>query len=265
MALFGINAGDLGIETQIDACLVVEAVGTQRHPILWCLTGKVILRQIRSINRCSGITAQHDDAAAKLPPPQHLGRGEAGRATTNNDYLVRCISWSFGARLRLLTFLMNEDLAISLLDLPAVESAYGRCAYGFAAAQIETGVVPGASNAVTDYEPFTERSVVMAALGCNGEYLDPVLNKQDLLVAHMPQEFSICKLRKRNALGQVGAARWGLFLRHAFRLRHVATPHSVAQPASRKNTALRALGRHAEKFLTSQWIFSETAQHAAGD
>src|ERR1035438_5079724 len=107
MAGFGINASDLGIETQIDACLVVEAVGTQRHPILWCLTGKVILRQIRSINRYSGVTAQHDDAAAKLPPSQHLRRGEAGRATTNNDYLVRCISWSFGARLRLLTFLMN--------------------------------------------------------------------------------------------------------------------------------------------------------------
>src|SRR5450756_2763429 len=111
MASFGINASDLGIETQIDTCLVVEAVGTQRQPILWCLTGKVILRQIRSINRCSGVTAQHDDAAAKLPPPQHLRRGEAGRATTNNDYLVRHISRAFGARLRLLTHLMHKDLA----------------------------------------------------------------------------------------------------------------------------------------------------------
>src|SRR5450830_654157 len=86
MAGFGINADDLGIETQIDACLVVEAVRTQRQPILWCLTGKVILGQNRSINRCSGVTAQHDDTAAKLPPPQHLRRGEAGRATPNNNY-----------------------------------------------------------------------------------------------------------------------------------------------------------------------------------
>src|SRR5450759_2854040 len=121
MAGFGINASDLGIETQIEACLVVEAVGTQRHPILWCLTGKVILRQIRSINRCSGVTAQHHDAAAKLPPPQHLRRGEAGRATTDNDNLVGRISLDFDARRRLLTFLMNEDLANSLLDPPVVE------------------------------------------------------------------------------------------------------------------------------------------------
>jgi hypothetical protein len=72
---------------------------------------------------------------------------------------------------------MNEDLAISLLDLPAVESAYGRRADGFAAAQIETRVVPGTSNGIPDYEPFTERPVIMAALGCNGENLRPALNK----------------------------------------------------------------------------------------
>src|SRR5450759_3025979 len=249
MAGFGINAIDLGIETQIDACLVVEAVGTHRKPILWCLTGKVILGQIRSINRCSGVTAQHHNAAAKLPPPQHLGRGKASGATTNNDYLVRRISRAFGAPRRLLTFLMNKDPAISLLDLPAVESAYGRHADGFAAAHIETRVVPGASNGIPDYEPFFDRSVVMAALGCNGENLGPALNKQDFLVAHMPQEFSIGKLSKRNALGQVGAARRGLFLHYAFCLRHAATPHSVARSASRKNSPLRALDRHAEKFL----------------
>src|SRR5450759_5929998 len=185
MASFGINASDLGIETQIDACLVVEAVGTQRHPILWCLPGKVILGQIRSINRCSGVTAQYHDAAAKLPPSQHLHCGEAGRATTNNDYLVRCISWSFGARLRLLTFLMNEDLAISLLDPPAVESAYGRRAHGFSTAQIETGVVPRASNGIPHYEPFPERPVVLAALGCNGESLGPAVDQQNLLVTHL--------------------------------------------------------------------------------
>src|SRR5450759_1276636 len=196
MAGFCINAIDLGIETQIDACLVVEAVGTQRKPILWCLSGKVIFGQIRSINRCRGVTAQHDDAAAKLPPSQHLRRGEAGRATPNNDYPVRHISRAIGARLRLLTFLMNEDVVISLLDPPAFESAYGRCAHGFAAAQIETGVVPGASNAVPDYEPFFERPMVMAALGRNGEYLGPAVDQQDLLVTYVTHKFSICKLRE---------------------------------------------------------------------
>src|SRR5450759_1439757 len=132
--------------------------------------------QIRSINRCSGVTAQHDDTAAKLPPPQHLRRSKASRAATNNNYLVRRLSRAIGARLRLFTFLMNEVFAISLLDPPAFESAYGRRAHGFATAQIETGVVPGASNAVPDYEPFTERPVVMAAMGCNSEYLGPAVD-----------------------------------------------------------------------------------------
>src|SRR5450759_3454762 len=79
MARFGINTGDLGIETQLNVCLVVEAVRTQRQPILWCAAGKIILGQVRTIDWGCGITAQHDDTAAKLPPPQHLRRGEATR------------------------------------------------------------------------------------------------------------------------------------------------------------------------------------------
>jgi hypothetical protein len=120
---------------------------------------------------------------------------------------------------------MNEDLAISLLDPPAFESAYGRRAHGFATAQIETGVVPGASNAVPDYEPFTERPVVMAALGCNGEYLGPAVDKQDFLVADMTYQFFIGKLCESNALSQIGAAGRGLFLHHIFSLHNAAASH----------------------------------------
>jgi hypothetical protein len=144
---------------------------------------------------------------------------------------------------------MNEDVAISLLDPPAFESAYGRRANGFAAAQIETGVVPGASNAVPDYEPFFERPMVMAALGCNGEYLGPAVDQQDLLVTYVTHKFSICKLRERNALGKIGAARWGLFLRHILCLRHPAAPHSRRGPQL-KNICAPPSDRHAEKFLT---------------
>ena len=68
----GINAGNLGIETQFDACLVVEAVRTQRNPVLGGAAGKIVLGQVRPIDRCRGVTAQHNDAAAKSPPPKHL-------------------------------------------------------------------------------------------------------------------------------------------------------------------------------------------------
>jgi hypothetical protein len=80
---------------------------------------------------------------------------------------------------------MNEDSAVSMLNPPAGERAYGRRAHGFAAAQIETGVMPRAPDAVPDNEPFTERPMVMAAMRRDGEYLGPALDQQDLLVADM--------------------------------------------------------------------------------
>jgi hypothetical protein len=85
---------------------------------------------------------------------------------------------------------MNEDPAVSLLDPPAGERVYGRRANGFAAAKIETGVMPRAPDAIPDYEPFRERPVVMAATGSDRENLGPALYQQDLLVAHMTCELS---------------------------------------------------------------------------
>ena len=123
------------------------------------------------------------------------------------------------------TFLMNKDSGVSSLDPPAGERAYGRRAHGFAAAQIETGVMPGAPDAVPDYEPVTERAVVMAAMRRDGEYLGPAVDQQDFLVAHMTCQLSIGKLRERNTLGQIGATRRGLLLRHVFSFRDAAASH----------------------------------------
>ena len=86
---------------------------------------------------------------------------------------------------------MNEDPAVSLLDLPAGERVHGRCLNGFAAAKIETGVMPGAPYAVPDYEPFGERPVIMAAIGSDCENPGRAVYQQDLLVAHMTCELSI--------------------------------------------------------------------------
>jgi hypothetical protein len=86
---------------------------------------------------------------------------------------------------------MDEDPAVSLFDLPASERVYGRCPNGFAAAKIETGVMPGAPYAGPDYEPFGERPVIVAAISSDCENPGRVVYQQDLLVAHMTCELSI--------------------------------------------------------------------------
>jgi hypothetical protein len=50
----------------------------------------------------------------------------------------------------------------------------------------------------------------------DGEHLGVAANQQDLVVAHMAGELSIAEVRERNALGEVGAARRGLILRHVW-------------------------------------------------
>lgn len=100
--------------------------------------------------------------------------------------------------------------------------------------------MPRTSNAARNYEPFTKRPVVMAAMRRNSEYLGSAVDQQNLLVADVASEFSIDKLCERNALGQIRAAGWGLFLRHVFTLCNAA-----ALPSD----------RHTEEFLTGRGIF----------
>jgi hypothetical protein len=202
MARFDINADDLAIEAQFNAGFAVETVRTQRHPIFGGTSGKIVLGQVRSIDRCRGITAQHDDAAAKLPPPKHLGRSKSRRAAADDDNSVRRTSQRLAARLPLFKFLMNEDPAVLLLDPPAGKRVYGRRANGFAGAKIETGVMPGATDAVPDYEPFSERPVVMGATGSDGENLGPAMYQQDLLVAGPSTDWGIMPLWQGPGLRQ---------------------------------------------------------------
>ena len=196
LARFGVDAGDLGIETQFDVCFAVKTVRTQRHPIFGSAAGKIVLRQVRPVDRRRGLAAHHDDAAAKIPPPQHFRRGETRRPAADDDDLVRRIGRRFAAWRLLLAFLMNENSAVLLLDPPAGEGDRRRRTHGFAAAQVETGVMPGAADTVPDHEPFDERAVVMAAMGGNGENLAGAADQQDLLVADVTGKFAIDKIRR---------------------------------------------------------------------
>jgi hypothetical protein len=50
----------------------------------------------------------------------------------------------------------------------------------------------------------------------DGKDLGPGPNQQDFLVANVTRELPIDKIGERHALGEIGAARWRLFLRHVW-------------------------------------------------
>ena len=126
--------------------------------------------------------------AAKLLPPQHLGRGKTRRAAADDHDPAGRIGGALAARLRLLALVPDDDAIALMLDLPDRERAKRRRAGGFAAAQIETGVMPGTADAVADHEPFRERPVIMAAMRVDGENLRAGAHQQDILIADMPEQ-----------------------------------------------------------------------------
>ena len=93
-----------------------------------------------------------------------------------------------------------------LFDLPDRERAQRWRTGRLAGAQIETGVMPGAADAVPDDQPLRQRSVVMAAMRVDREDLALRTHQQDTLVADMPQQglggevvggHTFCKIRPR--------------------------------------------------------------------
>src|ERR1700687_1768025 len=188
IARFGIDRGDIAFEPKVDAGLRVKAVRTQRQPILRRATGKIILRQIWPIDRRSGIVAQHDDVAAKILPPQHVCRGKARRAATDDYDLAGRIDGSLAARLRLLALLPDEDAIALVLNLPDSERDKRRRARSLPSAQIEARVMPGTADALADYESIRERPVIMAAMRVDGENLRSGADQQDVLVADMAEQ-----------------------------------------------------------------------------
>ena len=188
IARLGIDRGDFAVEPQVDLGIGVKIVRPQRQPILRRAAGEIILRQVRPVDRRRGIVAQHDDAAAKLLPPQHLGRGKARRAAADDHDLAGRIDGPRDARLRLLALLPDEDAIALALDLPDRKRIERRRARRFAGAQIEAGVMPGAADALADHESFRERPVIMAAMRVDGENLRPGAHQQDILVADMAEQ-----------------------------------------------------------------------------
>ena len=123
------------------------------------------------------------------------------------------LSRGFGfGRLRLLA---HRDLPVALLDVPARYWAKRRRPEGLSGAQIETGVVPGATHRVANQETLGERALIMGALGTDCEHLAAAAHQQNLLVAGMTDEHSaIGELIESDALGKVWTGELLFFLHH---------------------------------------------------
>ena len=193
-----IDGGDVGLEPQVDAVLGVEVVAAQRHPFLGRVAGEIVLGEVGPVDRRGVVVAQHDDAALVLLAPQHLGRREAGSAAAHDHDPVRRRrppAWRAGLA-SVCALLRDEDLAVALLDRPAVDRAERRRAQRLAGAQAEAGVMPGAAHRVADQQPFGERAVIVAAVRADGEDLAAAARQQHLLVADMADQHA--------AVGELG-------------------------------------------------------------
>ena len=123
-----IDACDLCRKAQIDGVLGIEAVGTQRHPILRRGAREVVLGEVWPINRGRIVIAQHDNASLVLRTPQSLGRREPGCPAANDDDLLRRApggaARTFGSNAARCS--RTKILPPCLLDRPARERAQGR-------------------------------------------------------------------------------------------------------------------------------------------
>src|SRR6267142_456628 len=102
-------------------------------------------------------------------PPEHIGGGQARGASTHTADPAGRIDNPPRPQFGLIALLPDENPITFPLDLPDRERVQGRSARGLPSAQIETGMVPGTADAFAGHEPFGERTVIVAAVGVDGE------------------------------------------------------------------------------------------------
>ena len=143
----------------------------------------------------------------------------------------------------LLPLFAHRNLPVALLDIPACYWAKRRRPEGFSGAQIETGVVPGATHRVANQETLGERALIMGALGTDREHLAAAAHQQNLLVAGMTDEHpAIGELIESDALGKVWTGELLFFLHHRglpSRSRIASFALAPARSASRQSIMLR--------------------------
>jgi hypothetical protein len=136
---------------------------------------------------------------------EHFRGGKTRRTATDDHDLSGRIGRRLAARLRHLTFSPDEDAAALLFDLPDRERAQRRRACRLPSAQIEAGMMPGTTDAVSDDEPLGQGTVIMAAMRIDRKHLGSDSHQQDVLVADMPQQGLAGEITRRDALGEIGS------------------------------------------------------------
>ena len=89
LRVFGSIAGDVRVEPEIDAGVLIKVLAPQRQPVLRCTAGEIILGEVRPVDRHRAVIAEHGDGAGKALAPKRLGRREAGRTAADDDEFFR--------------------------------------------------------------------------------------------------------------------------------------------------------------------------------
>ena len=246
IARFGVDRGDIAVKPEFDAGIPVKAVRPQRQPVFRRAAGEIVLGQIWPVDRRRGIIAEHDDAAAKLLPPECLGRGKSRRAPADDHDPAGRIDGPPDPRLRLLALSPDEDALTLVLDMPDGERAQCRCARSFTATQIETGVMPRAADTFADHQPLGERPVIMSAMCIDRENLGSGAHQQDILIADVAEQGFGGEVRQDDTLGKIWPGGRSLLFSHivspnvpaARTLYQVAVPRNSRRisSSSRKNS-----------------------------
>src|SRR5580692_588871 len=123
-------------------------------------------------------------------PPKHLRGGIPGRAATYDDDPLREIGTGNARRTLRRAFLPNEEPPVLLFHLPGGKWGRRGCPQGYAAAKVETRVMPGTANGFRHHEPLRKRAVIMRALRSDREDFRADLDEQHALIADMTKELA---------------------------------------------------------------------------
>ena len=163
-----VELADLDARHELDLLLGEELGRHERQPLLRCLTGEEILREIRPVDGRRGFRADESHGTAVAFPSQGHRRHETRRSGTHDDDRVgrrrRCAPRD---RVRLLR---PDAHAVAFANhAPRRHRIQGGGPERFARPAAEAGVMPRASDGVADDQSLREGSAVVRAGRAGGE------------------------------------------------------------------------------------------------
>jgi len=163
----GLEGGDPATN-HLDSVLLVEARWPERNPLLGCVPGQIVLRQIRPIVRRRGVWVDERDSSVEPLASQHLGGGASGRTRPHNDDG----RWG-GSRAGRPSLRSRERIPLELLrechptlldrDSEGGNGVESRGSQRLARPHIEAGVMPGTAYRGADDQTLAQRPRVMGA------------------------------------------------------------------------------------------------------